>query len=134
MGVSSDAATSAVLVRFVLLVFFLLLLVLSVGRVSAAPPLGFALAAAVAVAAAVTLGLLPLPLPLLFGFFLLRDKRNKRRAPLMRGRETRAYIDLRCWDYSKKVIQLAITPLKSYLITPLYFISNPLQITLLKES
>ncbi len=47
----SRAAVSAVFVRFMFLVF-LFLSVLSVGRVVAAPPLGFALAAAAAAAAA----------------------------------------------------------------------------------
>lgn len=60
-------ALSAVLVRFVFLVF-LLLFVLSVGRVVAASPLGFAFTAA---AAAVTVCLFPLPFPLLLHFLLL---------------------------------------------------------------
>lgn len=59
------------------LVFFLLL-VLSVGRVVAAPPLGFAFATA----AAVALRLLPLPLPLLLHFLLLADEHTRGEHPL----------------------------------------------------
>lgn len=84
------AAVSAVFVRFMFLVLFLLF-VLSVSRVMAAPPLGFALTAAaatVAAAAAVALRLLPLPLPLLFRFLLLGDEHNERRSSFMRrGKE-----------------------------------------------
>lgn len=53
---------------------FLLLFVLSVGRVVAMPPLGFALAAA---AAAVAVRLLPLPLSFLLHFLLLEDEHMK---------------------------------------------------------